>query len=52
MDYSPLTEWLKIQVIHFVMDGPRLPGRTAEILFNWAMSEHNPTRISGRGGDQ
>lgn len=46
MNYAALSEWLKIQVIRFVMDGPRLPGRTAEILFNWAMAEHNPRRVN------
>ena len=45
MSYAPLVEWIKMQVIRFVVDGPRLPGRTAEILFNWAMREHNPTRV-------
>lgn len=44
---NPLTHWLKGRVIRLVLDGPRLPGRMAEILFNWAMREYQPRRVEG-----
>jgi len=38
--------WLQRLVIRIVLDGPVLPGNLAERLFNWAMSDYKPTRIT------
>lgn len=38
--------WLQRLVLRIVLDGPTLPGNLAPRLFNWAMSDYHPTRIT------